>query len=269
MVDADGIYYLGPEGSFTHEAATLLNKGNLKSESTISLVFKKVDEREGSIGVVPIENSLEGPVNETLDNLYNYDNIYVIGEIERKIELALATRSNDLSQIKRIYSHPHAFNEAREKLKELGFNEYIPVESTSKAAQIVSQDSEAAAICSTFAAKLYNLKVLLTINSHNNYTRFIVLSKEMSSNGNKSMILFTVPHKPGALYKVLQVFYDYNINILMIYSRPLKSIPWQYYFYLEYEGNISNHEFIEKLVKSTSVLKIKGAFSKLNNDPRF
>lgn len=242
MVDADGIYYLGPEGSFTHEAASLFKGKDLKAESTISLVFKRVYERESSIGIVPIENSLEGPVNETLDNLYNYDNIYVIGEIEKKIELVLAARSDNLSQIKRIYSHPHAFNEAREKLKELGFNEYIPVESTSKAAKIVSQDSEAAAICSNFAAKLYNLKVLITISSHNNYTRFIVLSKEMNSNGNKSMILFTVPHKPGALYKVLQVFYEYNINISMIYSRPLKSIPWQYYFYLEYEGGISNRE---------------------------
>ncbi|WP_338599966.1 prephenate dehydratase domain-containing protein [Sulfolobus tengchongensis] len=263
MVDVNGIYYLGPEGSFTHEAAIIL-KGELKSNPTISSIFNAISKTNNSIGVVPIENSLEGPVNETLDNLYTYDDIHVIGEIERRIELVLASKSDDIRKIKKIYSHPHAFNEARERIKELGFNDYIPVESTSKAAQIASQDLEAAAICSAFAAKLYNLNIILNkLNYDNNYTRFIIISKEIRFNGDKSMVMFTVPHKPGALYKVLQVFYEYNINILMIYSRPLKSIPWQYYFYLEYEGDMSNKEFIEKLLKSTSVLKLKGSFSKI------
>jgi prephenate dehydratase len=237
VVDLNGIYYLGPEGSFSHEAASLIN-GKLIGEVTISSVFKRVSENRNSLGVIPIENSLEGPVNETLDNLYNYDDIYIINEIERKIELVLASKTILTNNIKRLYSHPYAFSEAR--------------------------DPEAAAICSIFAAKLYNLNVLLTgLNSDNNYTRFIVISKEKKIYGEKSMILFTVPHKPGALFKVLQVFYEYGINISMIYSRPLKSIPWQYYFYLEYEGNTANVEFIEKLRKVTHVLKIKGSFSKI------
>lgn len=263
MVDLNGIYYLGPEGSFSHEAASLIN-GKLIGEVTISSVFKRVSENRNSLGVIPIENSLEGPVNETLDNLYNYDDIYIINEIERKIELVLASKTTLTNNIKRLYSHPYAFSEARDKIEKIGFNEYIPVESTSKAALMASKDPEAAAICSIFAAKLYNLNVLLTgLNSDNNYTRFIVISKEKKIYGEKSMILFTVPHKPGALFKVLQVFYEYGINISMIYSRPLKSIPWQYYFYLEYEGDTANVEFIEKLRKVTHVLKIKGSFSKI------
>ncbi|MEM0092039.1 MAG: prephenate dehydratase domain-containing protein [Saccharolobus sp.] len=257
------MYYLGPQGSFTHEAASLVGD-RLLAEPTISAVFKKVDESRDSIGVVPIENSLEGPVNETLDNLYRYDNIYVESEISIKVELVLASKSKSLNEIKKVYSHPYAFSEAKEKLEELGFKEYIPVESTSRAALLAANDINSGAICSDFAAKIYNLHVVASkLNSDNNYTRFIVISKKLTKEGEKSMILFSVPHKPGALYKVLQIFYEHNINILMIYSRPLKSIPWQYYFYLEYEGSISNEEFVQKLRSNTTLLKIKGSFSSL------
>ncbi|AOL16125.1 chorismate mutase [Sulfolobus sp. A20] len=272
MVDPNGIYYLGPLGSFSHEAASVvanLIKAELISEQSVSYIFKKISQSNDKIGVVPIENSLEGPVNETLDNLFNYDNIYVIGELEKKIKLVLASKAENLDKIKKIYSHPHAFNEVKDKLEALGFKDYIPVESTSKAALLASNDSNSASICSPFAANLYNLNVLAdSLSSDNNYTRFIVISKEMRISGNKSMILFTVSHKPGALYRVLQVFYEYNINITMIYSRPLKSIPWQYYFYLEYEGSLGDSQFLNKLKEVTELIKIKGSYNKLNNYTR-
>ncbi|MCY0860312.1 MAG: prephenate dehydratase [Sulfolobaceae archaeon] len=260
--DPNGIYYLGPKGSFSDEASQVLNiSGNRIPIGTITDVFSKVNETNG-IGVVPIENSLEGPVGETLDNLFRYDNIFVNYEIILKIRLVLASKGKEP---KRVYSHPHALQEARNYLIRSKINNIIPVESTSKAAELASKDLEAAAICSEYAAKLYNLDVLeKDIQDSENYTRFLVISKEKRLSGAKTMLLFTVEDKPGALYKVLEKFYTSNINITMIYSRPLRTLPWHYYFFLEYQGDISsNDELFRELSTVTKDLKVKGSYTTL------
>ncbi|BFH73329.1 prephenate dehydratase domain-containing protein [Sulfurisphaera javensis] len=224
---------------------------------------------ENSIGVVPIENSIEGPVHETLDNLFKFDDIYVNYEIEKEIKLVLAVNPsvNSIDDIEVIYSHSHAINESKETLSKYNLTNFIPVESTSTAALYASKQKYSAAICSEYAAKLYNLKILLeNINDSINITRFIVISKKLTTYGNKTMLMFTVPHKPGSLYRVLEKFYINEINLTMIYSRPLKSIPWQYYFYLEFEGNLEDEKVKDTLAKIQNLvttLKIKGTFSRL------
>ncbi|HII75035.1 TPA: prephenate dehydratase [Sulfurisphaera tokodaii] len=266
MIDPNGIYYLGPKGSFTNEVAEIF-EGDKIPKRTITEVFNSITDN--SIGIVPIENSIEGPVHETLDNLFKNEEIYVNYEIEKEIKLVLAVNPsvNSLNDIEVIYSHSHAINEAKETLSKYNFTNFVPVESTSTAALYASKQKYSAAICSEYAANLYNLKIILRdINDSINITRFIVISKKLIEDGDKTMVMFTVPHKPGALYKVLEKFYNNNINLTMIYSRPLKSIPWQYYFYLEFEGNIKDNKVkatLEEIRNITSMLKIKGSFTKL------
>jgi len=264
--DPNGIYYLGPVGSFTNEVADIF-QGEKISRKTITEVFNSINEN--SIGVVPIENSIEGPVHETLDNLFKNENIYVNYEIEKEIRLVLAVNPtvNNLNDIEVIYSHSHAINEAKESLSKLNLTNFVPVESTSTAALYASKQKYSAAICSEYAAKLYGLKILYRdINDSINITRFVAISKKISYDGNKTMIMFTVPHKPGSLYKVLEKFYRNAINLTMIYSRPLKNIPWQYYFYLEFEGNLKDQKVkqaLNEIKDEVSILRIKGSFSKL------
>lgn len=174
---------------------------------------------------------------------------------------------NKVDDIEVIYSHPHAINESKETLSKHNLSNFVPVESTSTAALYASKQKYSAAICSEYAAKLYNLKIILKdINDSINITRFVVISNKIHDKGNKTMIMFTVPHKPGSLYKVLEKFYYNNINLTMIYSRPLKSIPWQYYFYLEFEGELRNEkvkETIDSIKELVNLLKIKGTFTRL------
>jgi len=264
--DPDGIYYLGPIGSFSNEVADIF-QGEKIPKKSITEVFNSINEN--SIGVVPIENSIEGPVHETLDNLFKNENIYVNYEIEKEIKLVLAVNPlvNSVDDIEVIYSHPHAINEARESLFKLNLTNFVPVESTSTAALYASKQKYSAALCSEYAAKLYGLKILYRdISDSINITRFIVISRKMTFDGNKTMIMFTIPHKPGSLYKVLEKFYKNNINLTMIYSRPLKNIPWQYYFYLEFEGSLRDEKVkqaLEEIKDEVDILRIKGSFPKL------
>ncbi|MEJ2780232.1 MAG: prephenate dehydratase domain-containing protein [Sulfolobaceae archaeon] len=262
------MYYLGPEGSFSNEVANMVN-GNKIPLRSISEIFSRVYTDNNAIGVVPIENSIEGPVHETLDNLYKYDEIYVNSYIEREIKLVLAVNTNvkRIEDIKRLYSHNHAIQEAKETLQKLKIENIIPVESTSAAALYASKDNYGAAICSQYAASVYGLKILLNnIQDNLNITRFVTISKSLTTSGERTMIFFNVPHKPGALYRALEKFYKYNINLTMIYSRPLKVIPWQYYFYLEFEGELRNSKTINLLEELNAVvtnIKIKGSYSRL------
>lgn len=261
-VDPDGIYYLGPKGSFSHEAALKIDGSHIEVPS-ISEIFDRVSM--GGIGVVPVENTLEGPVNETLDNLYTRQGIYVNKRIDMKIDLVLASRPDaNLQSITRVYSHNHAIHEARNTLSKLGLTNFIPVNSTSKAAQLALEDRHSAAICSRFAASLYGLKILKeNIQDGVNITRFLVVSRDLTEDGERSIVLFTVPDVPGSLFKVLEKFYLHNINLSMIYSRPTKIIPWNYYFYLEFEGSIAETRrmgLLDELSEVTQELKIVGSY---------
>lgn len=235
MCDPLGIYYLGPKGSFTYEAA--LNLGlNLVESRTISGVFEAVGSGVGCLGVVPIQNSLEGPVNETLDNLFSRRDVYVNRVIELGINLVLASVNGDRG-FKRVYSHHHAIREVRRDVLNSLEAEVIPVESTSHAAMLAAKDESGAAICSRVAAQLYGLKIIVDgLQEDNNLTKFGVISKELTRSGDRTMLLATVPHRPGGLLKLLEAFYAEGINLTMIYSRPLRGLVWQYYFLLEFEG---------------------------------
>ncbi len=209
---------------------------NLVESKSITSVFESVANTEGSLGVVPLENSLEGPVNETLDNLYSTGGVYVNAVLELEISLVIASRST-LRKVRKLYSHQHALRELRKGVLESLGIDIIPVESTSQAAILASMDHTAAALCSKTASQLYGLDILMDgIQEQNNYTRFAVVSRSLGTKGDRTMVLATVPHRPGGLLRLLEQFYAEAINLTMIYSRPLRGTPWQYYFLLEFEG---------------------------------
>jgi len=146
--------------------------------------------------------------------------------------------------------------------------EVVPVQSTSRAAEMASMDERSAAICSEFAAKLYGLDVIQDNLTGDlvNITRFVVISKNLAYSGNKTMLFFTVEHKPGSLYRALSNFQKHSINLTMIYSRPMRSIPWHYYFFVEFEGSL-DQDVVKRatggLKEAVTELKIKGSYSRL------
>ncbi|MCS7097964.1 MAG: prephenate dehydratase [Candidatus Methanomethyliaceae archaeon] len=266
------IAYLGPEGSFTHEAAMIFGTSNEYIPCRrIAEVFRRVESEEADLGVVPFENSIEGPVNETLDSLMEYS-LQITSEIVLRINqnLMVNPQINSLNQIERLYSHYQAIAQCEEYItNNLRHVEIITTESTAKAAKLVLNDVKGAAIGSKIAAELYGLKIISTSieDSPNNYTRFIVLERNKKQiTGDKTAIIFFLENIPGALFKVLSNFAKENINITMILSRPIFNKPWEYFFFMEFEGNISNEKYnnvLENVRRDTKFLKILGSYSRL------
>ncbi len=262
--------YLGPRGSFTEEAALLCfprRRSEFYDKTTIRDVFQTVNDWD-DFGVVPIENSIEGPVNQTLDLLWQY-NLNIVGEAELAINHSLLAKPGTrMTRIRRVYSHPNALGQCsiflRTNLPDAAHQE---VESTSRAALLASKRPGTAAIAGQQAARVYGLIVLARrIQDHrNNYTRFIVISrKEPSKSGPaKTSLVFVTKHRPGALWRALEPFARERINLTKIESRPVKSRPWEYSFYVDFEGHIRDQvpsRALKLLLQRTTFLKILGSY---------
>ncbi len=207
-------------------------------------VFESVATQETPFGVVPLENSIEGSVNQTYDLFLRYD-LKVCGEVIVKIEHCLiANPSTRLESVRAVYSHPQALAQCRSFLERLG-RELIPTYDTAGSVKMLREKGlkDAAAVASERAAELYGMKILARDIADNkeNYTRFFVLSKEDSamSGKDKTSIIFSAVHEPGSLYHALGEFAKRDINLTKIESRPTKQTPWEYNFYLDFEGHRS------------------------------
>ena len=251
------IAYLGPEGSFTHQAAESRFGGmsDYLSLGSIESVFKTLEAKRAKFGVVPIENSRDGIVGETLD-LLSKSSVKIVAELYMPIHMSFATHSKKLENIKKIYSKDKGFGQCREFLSQHGFLniEQIPVESTAKAAILAAEDPEAAAICSHIAAKLYNVPTMFENieDEHDSSTRFVILSdfKNGVSKDDKTSILVKLHDagEPGSLVHFLQDFDDEKINLSKIESRPSKDKSgFGYWFYIDFFGHIDD-EVIQKVL---------------------
>jgi chorismate mutase/prephenate dehydratase len=266
----DKIAVLGPKGTFTDEAAeSYFNKGKVAYLPTITDVFLAVDQDKADYGVVPIENSTEGSVSETIDCLMKYD-LKIYAEIYYQIRHVLAG-TGKLSQLKKIRSHPMAIKQCMSKLK-LGKKAKIITKLTngqdySTAGAMASiarlKDPTVAAIGSRKAAEKYGLNILVDNLSdrEDNETRFFVISKkEAKKTGkNKTGIITAVKDEAGALYSLLKVFAEENINLTKIESRPSKRKKWEYMFLIDIEG----HQDDKKIEKVLEHVKKTGTFYKL------
>ena len=273
------ISYLGPGGSNTAEATTRIfgEQKNLLPQDSISDVFVSVEREEADFGVVPIENSLEGPIGETLDRLTD-TGVVIWDEVSQNIEHCLLSKEKDIKKIRRLYSHPQALAQSRLWVqKNLPAVQIVEAGSTSGAAVIAAKQKNGAAIAPSGCAELYSLNLLKKNiqDEKNNTTIFILIKKQMTKNNAKTpydpplslcskvSIAFSLDHKPGALYECLQPFRNAKINLTKIQSRPSKKLQWNYLFFIDFVVHGKHKEAIkciEKLKKTTSYFKILGAF---------
>lgn len=266
------IAYLGPEGSFTHQAAESRfgAMSDYLSLGSIEAVFKTLEAERAKFGVVPIENSRDGVVGETLD-LLGKGSVKIVAELYMPIHMAFATKSEKIQEIKRIYSKDKGFGQCREFLQEHGLDtvEHIPVESTAKAAILAAKDPQAAAICSHIAAKLYGVPTLFENieDTHNNATRFFILSdfKNGISGEDKTSILVRLKdaQKSGALVHFLEDFDKASINLSKIESRPSRDNDgFGYWFFIDFFGHIDEPKVQAVLEKHTDEVTWLGSYVK-------
>lgn len=266
------IAYLGPEGSFTHQAAESRfgAMSDYLSLGSIEAVFKSLEAGRAKFGVVPIENSRDGVVGETLD-LLGKSGVKIVAELYMPIHMAFATKSEKIQDIKRIYSKDKGFGQCREFLAEHGLDavEHIPVESTAKAAILASKDAEAAAICSHIAAKLYSVPTLFENieDTHNNATRFFILSdfKNGISGEDKTSILVRLKdaQKAGALVHFLEDFDQVDINLSKIESRPSRDNDgFGYWFFIDFFGHIDEPQVQSVIQKHADEVTWLGSYVK-------
>ncbi len=266
------IAYSGVEGAFAHIASSrIFPDGNLISYPSFESAYKAVTSGECDCAVLPIENSYAGEVGQVMDLLFG-GSLYVNGIYDLEVSQNLmGTTDAKLSDIRTVISHPQALDQCRAYIIDKGFEEIHAV-NTSRAAQSVAEagDKTTAAIASRETAELYNLKVLdHDINESNfNTTRFAVLSRAENTNvsdeDNSFLLLFTVSHQAGALAKAINVIGEYGYNMRLLRSRPVKDEVWQYYFYLEAEGNINTpkgKEMLSQLKQYCHQLKVAGNFN--------
>lgn len=264
------ISYFGPEGTFTHLAAIKRfgTSRMLIPVKNIADVFSSVSKGLSEYGVVPVENTIEGMVNVTFDMFVNSD-VTIIGEEVIPISHFLFSKEDDIKKINKIYSHPQPFGQCRNFLEEKFKDaELIDAFSTADACIMASKEAGAAAIASEVAGRIYGLNVLLPHieDFSNNFTRFLIISngeKTHKTGKDKTSILLSIKNSVGALYKILKPFFENEINITKIESRPSKKFNWDYIFFID----VSAHESDEKLKKAlksieeyTIFIKILGSY---------
>jgi len=270
------VAFLGPRGSFSEEAALkafLAEGADLQPMPSISDVFRATESGDVDYGVVPVENSIEGGVGETLDLLVDTP-LKVCGEVTVRISLCLIARPGlRLQDVKIVLSHPHAIAQCKNFLNYVLKTARIETcSSTAEAVQKAVKIEGAAAIGSRGAASLYGGAVLASEiqDVKDDVTRFFILGRKRieRARGSKTSIIFRLPHTPGALYEALAPFAARKINLTRIESRPVKGRPWEYVFHVDFEGDGEKDELciqaLDELKEKALFLKILGAYGEVS-----
>lgn len=264
------VAYLGPQASFTHQAAQMKfgALGNYLPIHTIKGVFRAVANAQVKFGVVPIENSFNGIVSDTISCLKEY-NLKIVAEVMLNVHHVLATQQDSVKNIKRIYSKDIAFGQCSNFLEDFGLDnvEQIQVESTAKAAQLAKEDAESAAICAEIAAKLYDLPILFKDieDSGKNRTRFFIISdfENEPSGSDKTTILAQLPNRAGALVDFLLDFKERQIDLTKIKSH---IVGGNSIFFLEFNGHKKDKSIEEMFKKYGDAIKFLGSYVKEADD---
>ena len=263
------VTYLGPQATFTHQAARerFGSAGVYRPARSIVEVFDEVERGRAEFGVVPVENSTEGAVNVTLDRLIASDAV-ICGELRLDIAQQLLSKASDLGEVKRVLSHPQALAQCRDWLaSHLAEVETEEVSSTAAAAEMAAEDSGIAAIASALAGELYGVPVLRSRIEDNpqNSTRFLVIGRMPvgATDRDKTSILFAMRNEPGALYRILEPLARARLNLTKIESRPAKHGPWEYVIFVDLEGHRDTPEVasvLREIGERTLFLKILGSY---------
>lgn len=266
----EGVAFLGPEASFTHQAAE--SKFGAMSTylpiSSIEGIFREVEKGTAKFGVIPIENSSNGIVSDTINGLDEY-NLSIIAEVIIDVHFAFATLNENYKKVKRIYSKDIAFGQCRKFLQDLGLDdvELVPVESTAKAAKLASEDESTAALCPSIAAKLYNLPIRFSNveDNTNNRTRFFVISnfKNASSGDDKTSMLVKLSNEAGSLVNFLNHFEQAGLSLTKIKSH---IVGGESLFFIEFNGHQDDVKVKPILEKLSSEVKVLGSYVKETDD---
>ncbi len=266
------LLFLGPKGTYSEKAAIkacgLLNeKYDLKPISTIPKVVDLLNKNDEILGVLPFENSIEGIVRQTIDNIYLSD-VKILAEIDIKIEHCLIARNINKEKIKHIISHPQALAQCQKYIVE-NFDENIDLiteASTAKAAELlIEKDETYAAIASCCIACEFGLNILdKNIGDiKENKTRFVLISKKEMNLGlkNRTSIAFNTKNESGALLKILQILYKYKLNLSFLESRPSKKVFGEYNFFADIDCGIDDMKIaIEEIKKECNHFKFLGSY---------
>ena len=269
MPENPRVSFLGPEATFTHEAAIrhFGEEAEFAPAPTIASVFDECEAGRAEMGVVPVENALEGTVNITLDRLIDSP-LVIVGEVSLPIDIHLLTRAERQGDIGRVLSHPHALAQCR---RWLGENlPGVPVEeraSTSLAAQDAGKDPSLAALGSRMAAKKYGLDIMVEkLDTESiNVTRFFVLGGKPPPPAGRSgtSLLFVLRNEPGALYSALAPIARRGLNMTKIESRPSRRKAWDYVFFMDIEGHAEDPELagaIAELREKVEFFRLLGSY---------
>jgi len=268
--DKTRIAFQGETGAYSEEAAFKFFGPKIKtiSSKTFSDVFETVEKGKADYGIVPIENSLEGNVGQNYDLLLK-SKLKIFGEeIIRISHCLIVKKGSKLNSIKRVFSHLQALGQCRKFLERFKL-EAIPTYNTAGSVKIIKEMDcqDCAAIASERAAQVYGMEVLKRRIETNqkNFTRFFVIAKKdrEPTGKDKTSIIFSTKHVPGALYGSLGIFAVSDINLTKLESRPIIGRPWQYNFYLDFEGHRKDkiiQEALEILKHNSVFMKIIGSY---------
>jgi prephenate dehydratase len=273
------LQYFSPP-SFNKEVTLL----PLKSFADVFDAAEKNRKKKADFAVIPVENSIEGSVGEVYDLLLN-TKLVAAGEVYQRVRhCLLANRGVRMQDVKTVYSHPQALGQCRSYLQARKLDA-MPAYDTAGSAKMIKEQNlrDAAAIASRRAAELYDMEILEEgiEDRKNNYTRFLVMARtpppsskhngglrqdgDGSNSSYKTSIIFSVKHVPGALFGILGEFAAGNLNLTKIESRPTKETPWEYNFYVDFEGSVQDAPVKKALAAikgRTSYLKVLGSYRK-------
>lgn len=266
------VAYLGPQGTFSEEAA-LKRFGNGVSTvacSSIDDVFRKVEAGAAGYGVVPVENSTEGAVGRSLDLLLQTP-LKVCGEIKLPIHQLLLSRHGDLTRINKIYSHPQSFSQCHEwlnaNLPHLSCEARINAASNADAARLAAEDESAAAVAGKKAGEVFGLTPCAENieDDPNNTTRFLVIAaQEVAASGkDKTSLVMAVKNRPGAIHELLAPLARHDVSMSRLESRPSRAGLWEYVFFVDIEGHQQDAKIaiaLEEIRERAAFLKILGSY---------
>ena len=265
------VSYQGVPGAYSQSAAKKFFGKEIDTYATDSFedVLRSAEKEKTPIDVnnciLPVENSIEGTVGQSIDEIVKTD-LHAIGEVYLKVEHCLIGRGK-LDNVEKVYSHPQALGQCSDFLQHRDLKT-VPTYDTAGSVEIIKDlENDCAAIASSLASNLYDVPIIKEgiANNSNNFTRFLAFSDENTteSGNDKTSIIFSVKHEPGALYQILKEFNDNHINLTKIESRPNKNANWEYNFFVDFLGHSSNSKIksvLDNIEKNTIFLKIIGSY---------
>jgi prephenate dehydratase len=261
------ISFQGERGAYSEDAAiSFFNNAETVPLHTFVEVIESTENGKTQYSVLPVENSLEGSVGESYDLLLS-TSLSVVGEIYYRVRHCLIG-FDKLENVDTVYSHPQALGQCRKFIQKHKLIT-VPSYDTAGSVKIIKElgKKNLCCIASKRASEIYQVPTIAEgiEDNANNYTRFLILSKTKAQDGNKTSIIFSVKHEAGALFNILKEFNKYKINLTKIESRPNKSTPWEYNFYVDFDGNENDQkiaELLKKINKQCIFLKILGSYKK-------